>query len=72
MQTKLNPANNLVRYQLLEAIVRLAQQKFQSSQGIADSVRRVFQDYLNNVMSRFDSNKFRFECLLNKQCSELY
>ncbi len=59
---KLNPANHLVRHNIIEDITRMAYTKYAKPKkvdGYADSVDMLLAEHLREHINKFDSHKWR-------------
>jgi hypothetical protein len=70
-----NPDRQLVRYQLMEILVRLSQDKYIKSgqtKSSHEALTWAFNNYFSRFFGNFDCHKFRKERLWNEPCDIVF
>ena len=70
-----NPERQLIRYQLMEILVRIAIDKFIKgghTKSYAEALKLAFENHFLPFLKQFDSGKFRRERLWNEECDKTF
>ena len=63
----INPERQIIRYQLLEVMIRLALERFSLRQKMSalDAVKLFYEQYIEEPLSKYDSHSWRLDRFWN-------
>ena len=70
-----NPANALIRFQIMEIFVRIAIDKFiktEICETHVEAVEKMLNEHLLPVFANYDTNKWRWSRYLNEECDNVF
>lgn len=72
-----NPVRGLVRFELMECLIRIADEKYmkkgaQVSANHVEAVDTMIQDHFSSIYDKFDSQGWRENTYWNEECDEVY